>query len=66
MLTERIDRVHIADGSVAIEIPIMGSFVVTDGKLARYSDYNGTRLSGNDSRDTPTAPSSHRGRNNDC
>ncbi|RZL82185.1 MAG: limonene-1,2-epoxide hydrolase [Rhodococcus sp. (in: high G+C Gram-positive bacteria)] len=40
VLTERIDRVHTADGSVAIEIPIMGSFVVEDGKIARYADYN--------------------------
>lgn len=40
VLTERIDRVHCADGSVAIEIPIMGSFTVRDGKIARYADYN--------------------------
>jgi len=40
VLTERIDRVHSADGSVAIEIPIMGSFTVQDGKVARYADYN--------------------------
>ena len=40
VLTERIDRVHTADGSVAIEIPIMGTFVVEDGKIARYADYN--------------------------
>lgn len=40
VLTERIDRVHSADGSVAIEIPIMGSFTVSDGKIARYADYN--------------------------
>lgn len=40
VLTERIDRVHSADGSVAIEIPIMGSFTVQDGKIERYADYN--------------------------
>ncbi|MBD0859778.1 nuclear transport factor 2 family protein [Gordonia sp. zg691] len=40
VLTERIDRVHLADDSVAIEIPIMGTFVVRDGKIARYADYN--------------------------
>jgi limonene-1,2-epoxide hydrolase len=40
VLTERTDRVHLADGSVAIEIPIMGTFVVRDGKIARYADYN--------------------------
>ncbi|NKQ54261.1 SnoaL-like domain-containing protein [Amycolatopsis sp. K13G38] len=40
VLTERTDRVHLADGSVAIEIPIMGTFEVRDGKIARYADYN--------------------------
>jgi limonene-1,2-epoxide hydrolase len=40
VLTERIDRVHLIDGSVAIEIPIMGTFEVRDGKIARYADYN--------------------------
>lgn len=40
VLTERIDRVHLADGTVAIEIPIMGSFTVENGKIARYADYN--------------------------
>lgn len=40
VLTERIDRVHLADDSVAIEIPIMGTFEVRDGKIARYADYN--------------------------
>lgn len=40
VLTERIDRIHLSDGTVAIEIPIMGSFVVRDGKIARYADYN--------------------------
>jgi limonene-1,2-epoxide hydrolase len=40
VLTERIDRVHAADDSVLIEIPIMGSFTVEDGKIARYADYN--------------------------
>lgn len=40
VLTERIDRVHLADDTVAIEIPIMGTFEVRDGKIARYADYN--------------------------
>ncbi|MGQ4615527.1 limonene-1,2-epoxide hydrolase family protein [Nocardia sp. R7R-8] len=40
VLTERVDRVHGADGSVLIEIPIMGTFVVEDGRIARYADYN--------------------------
>lgn len=40
VLTERIDRVHDADGNTLIEIPIMGTFLVRDGKIARYADYN--------------------------
>jgi limonene-1,2-epoxide hydrolase len=40
VLTERIDRVHSADDSVAIEIPIMGAFLVENGKIKRYADYN--------------------------
>lgn len=40
VLTERVDRVHGADGTVLIEIPIMGTFLVEDGKIARYADYN--------------------------
>jgi limonene-1,2-epoxide hydrolase len=40
VLTERVDRVFLADGSEAIAIPIMGSFTVRDGKIARYADYN--------------------------
>lgn len=40
VLTERIDRVHSADGTALIAIPIMGSFTVRDGKIARYADYN--------------------------
>ena len=40
VLTERTDRVHRADGSISIEIPIMGTFEVRDGKIARYADYS--------------------------
>jgi len=40
VLTERTDSVHLADGSVAIAIPIMGTFEVRDGKIARYADYS--------------------------
>jgi limonene-1,2-epoxide hydrolase len=40
VLTERVDRVHSADGTILIEIPIMGTFVVEDGRIARYADYN--------------------------
>jgi limonene-1,2-epoxide hydrolase len=40
VLTERVDRVHSGDGNILIEIPIMGSFTVRAGKIARYADYN--------------------------
>ena len=40
VLTERTDYVHLSDGTVAIEIPIMGTFEIRDGKIARYADYN--------------------------
>ena len=44
VLTERVDRVFLADGTEAIAIPIMGCFTVrsVDGeaKIARYADYN--------------------------
>ncbi|MDO3402765.1 limonene-1,2-epoxide hydrolase family protein [Mycolicibacterium neoaurum] len=40
VLTERVDRVHAVDGTVLIEIPIMGAFTVVDGRIARYADYN--------------------------
>jgi limonene-1,2-epoxide hydrolase len=41
VLTERIDRMHRADGSVAsgFVFRIMGTFVIRDGKIARYTDY---------------------------
>lgn len=40
VLTERVDRVFLTDGSEAIAIPIMGCFTVRHGKIARYADYN--------------------------
>ncbi|WP_019873735.1 limonene-1,2-epoxide hydrolase family protein [Sporichthya polymorpha] len=40
VLTERVDRIFLADGTEAIAIPIMGCFTVRDGKIARYADYN--------------------------
>ncbi|MGQ0632529.1 MAG: limonene-1,2-epoxide hydrolase family protein [Sporichthyaceae bacterium] len=40
VLTERVDRVFLANGTEAIAIPIMGSFTVRDGKVSRYADYN--------------------------
>jgi limonene-1,2-epoxide hydrolase len=40
VLTERVDRVLLTDGTEAIAIPVMGCFTVRDGKIARYADYN--------------------------
>ncbi|MFD7008521.1 limonene-1,2-epoxide hydrolase family protein [Rhodococcus jostii] len=40
VLTERVDRVHGADGATLIEIPIMGTFVVEDGRISRYACCN--------------------------
>jgi limonene-1,2-epoxide hydrolase len=39
VLTERIDKVHGADGSVKMTFKIMGAFDIRDGKIARYSDH---------------------------
>ena len=37
VLTERVDLLHFATGTV--EIPVMGTFVVRDGKIAEWRDY---------------------------
>lgn len=39
VLTERIDRLRAANGSLIADLPIMGAFEVTDGKIGRWSDY---------------------------
>lgn len=41
VLTERIDRMHRADGSVVLDFAfrIMGTFELRDGLIARYTDY---------------------------
>ena len=41
VLTERIDRMHRADGSPLFDFTfrIMGTFELRDGKIARYTDY---------------------------
>ena len=41
VLTERIDRMHRSDGSICcgFEFRIMGTFVLRDGRIARYTDY---------------------------
>ena len=39
VLTERVDRMHRADGSVLADFRIMGAFELRDGRICRYSDY---------------------------
>lgn len=39
VLTERIDHMHRADGAVIFDFRIMGTFVLRDGLIARYTDY---------------------------
>jgi limonene-1,2-epoxide hydrolase len=38
VLTERLDMIQSADGSVH-GVPVMGTFVITDGKISRWTDY---------------------------
>ena len=46
VLTERIDRLHFSTG--VVEIPLMGIFVVRDGKISEWRDYtdNGATIAG--------------------
>lgn len=37
VLTERVDVFHLANGT--IELPVMGTFEVRDGKIAAWRDY---------------------------
>ena len=39
VLTERVDRMHRADGSVIADFRIMGAFELRDGRICRYTDY---------------------------
>lgn len=39
VLTERIDHLRDADGSTIGAFPVMGIFVVEDGKIAEWRDY---------------------------
>lgn len=43
VLTERIDTMSAADGSVIGAFPVMGIFEVEDGKIAAWRDYFDTR-----------------------
>lgn len=39
VLTERIDHLRTADGTVLASLRVMGIFEVRDGKIARWRDY---------------------------
>jgi limonene-1,2-epoxide hydrolase len=43
VLTERLDMIKTAAGEV-VGVPVMGTFVVRDGKIARWTDYWDTGL----------------------
>ena len=42
VLTERIDRIRTPSGVQGV--PVMGTFVLRDGKIARWTDYWDTAL----------------------
>ena len=44
VLTERVD--YLAGPGMAMALPVMGTFVVRDGKIARWSDYFDSALIG--------------------
>jgi limonene-1,2-epoxide hydrolase len=43
VLTERLDMIRGPDGTLHA-VPVMGTFVVTDGKISRWTDYFDTGL----------------------
>ena len=43
VMTERLDMIKGPDGSLH-GVPVMGTFVVTDGKISRWTDYWDTSL----------------------
>jgi limonene-1,2-epoxide hydrolase len=43
VLTERLDMIRGGDGTLHA-VPVMGTFVVTDGKISRWTDYFDTGL----------------------
>jgi limonene-1,2-epoxide hydrolase len=43
VLTERLDFIQTADGTIH-GVPVMGTFVLRDGKIARWTDYFDTAL----------------------
>jgi limonene-1,2-epoxide hydrolase len=44
-MTERLDMINGPDGTLH-GVPVMGTFVVTDGKISRWTDYWDTSLPG--------------------
>ncbi len=45
VMTERLDMIKGPDGTLH-GVPVMGTFVVTDGKISRWTDYWDTSLPG--------------------
>jgi limonene-1,2-epoxide hydrolase len=43
VLTERVDMIQTTDGT-RHGVPLMGAFVITDGKISRWTDYFDTAL----------------------
>ena len=43
MLTERLDMIRSADGELH-GVPVMGTFILRDGKITRWTDYFDTAL----------------------
>jgi limonene-1,2-epoxide hydrolase len=43
VLTERLDMIRDADGTLH-SVPVMGTFVISDGKISRWTDYFDTGL----------------------
>jgi limonene-1,2-epoxide hydrolase len=44
VLTERVDMIRSGDGNLH-GVPVMGTFVISDGKITRWTDYFDTALS---------------------
>jgi len=39
VLTERVDHLHAADGTLVMSVPLAGIFDVEDGKIVGWRDY---------------------------
>lgn len=51
VLTERIDHVLAPDGSIALSLPVMGTFELKDGKILAWRDYFDTAGFGSQGKD---------------